>query len=109
MAIKREPVMLTAEQQRQLDVLLDLVRTKGLGRFAFFLTSVEGSFMPDGTEEVSGCLIDEHGRVFSFWTEWDAKGSAPTLGEWEQIEPQPHWARIREYQEARKAVGLDLA
>ena len=109
MAIRRKPVELTAEQKRQLDVLRDLVRGKGLDRFAFFLTSVEGLFMPDDTEEVSGCVVDGQGRVFSFWMEWDAEEGAPTLGQWEQIEPQPHWAEIREYQRARKAVGLDPA
>ncbi len=105
-ATERRPPPLTPEQERQRDLLYGLVQTKLPGRHAFFFTSVEGLFMPDGTEEVSGYVIDEQGCVFSFWMDWDARRGAPALGTWKKVEPQPHWVRSREYRQAREAVGL---
>jgi hypothetical protein len=64
--------------------------------------------MPDGTEEVSGHVIDERGRLFFFWLEWDERLGAPALNTWKPVRPQPRWVKSREYREAREAVGLDV-
>ena len=113
MAIKRTgrkaPPGLTPEQQWRRDRLLRLIGAKVPGRFATFGGSSEGLLMPDGTEEVSGFVVDEHGRVFFYWMDWDRRKKAPALGTWKQVEPEPHWAESREYQKARKALGLDPA
>jgi hypothetical protein len=91
---------------RQRAALDAAVRAQGLERFAYFLVSGEGTFFPNGLESASGFVIDEHGRVFSFWTAWDAEGERLTFSEWEQVEPRPHWERRAEYRRARAAVGL---
>jgi hypothetical protein len=113
MAIERTgwkaPPELTPEQQRLRDRLLRLIEAKIPERFATFGGSSEGLLMPDGTEEVSGFVIDEQGRVFFFWMDWDRRMKAPALGTWKQVDPEPHWAESREYQRARAAVGLDPA
>jgi hypothetical protein len=111
MAIKRTSPKglpeLTPEQQRERDCLLRLIAAKLQGRFATFGGSSEGLFMPDGTEEASGFVVDEHGRVYFFWMDWDGRMKAPALGTWQEIDPEPRWADSREYQRARKAVGLE--
>jgi hypothetical protein len=92
-----------SQQENVLRVLLDQQR---LGRYAPFFVTGEGGFLPNGLEETSGYVIDERGRVFSFWLGWDHDHGVPALTEWEQEEPEPHWSRSREYREARAAVGL---
>ena len=62
---------------------------------------------PDGTESMSGNVIDAQGRVYFFWTDWDAERQGPKLGIWRKEEPEEHWLESREYRDARAAVGLD--
>jgi hypothetical protein len=92
--------------QGQGDTLERLVRERGLARFAFFLLSGEGTRLPDGSEELSGYVIDERGRVFSFWLSWDEELGEPFLSEWEAETPESHWTENAEYRRARGAVGL---
>lgn len=98
--------MLTETTNRQRAMLDRLMRRQGLDRYAFFLVTGEGRFFPNGLEDASGRIIDDHGRVFSFWTGWDDDLGEETLIRWRQIEPQPRWERSREYRAAREAVGL---
>jgi hypothetical protein len=88
-------------------ILDALVRAKGLERYAYFFVTGEGRFLPDGTEESSGCVLDASGRVFSFWTGWDAGRGQKILAEWEEVSVEPHWRRSAEYRRARAAVGLE--
>src|SRR4051812_26522997 len=83
------------------DVLEQLVQARGVGRHAFFFTSGEGTEMPNGVEEESGYLLDEHGRVFSFWLGWDVEQREPVLETWERVEIEPRWRDEPEYQRAR--------
>ena len=87
-------------------ILDALVRSKGLERYAYFFVTGEGHFFPNGVEESSGSVIDDHGRVFDFWTAWDARRERPTFRFWRQVDPEPHWERSAEYRRARQAVGL---
>lgn len=86
--------------------LRQLVEGRGLGRYAFFFVTGEGDEFPDGTEESSGFVLNEDGRVFSFWLGWDAARGAPIFAEWEQVEAEAHWMRSAEYRRARERVGL---
>ena len=83
-----------------------LVRSKGLGRFAYFFVTGEGTFFPNGIEEASGSVIDDQGRVFDFWTAWDAQRGEVAFETWEQVEPSPRWLESAEYRRARERVGL---
>jgi hypothetical protein len=88
--------------------LLDrLARARGLKRYAFFFVTGEDDLLPNGVETSSGFVIDDHGRVFSFWTGWDMDCQEPTFSDWERIEPEPGWENSREYRQARQQVGLE--
>jgi hypothetical protein len=88
------------------DVLEQLVQSKNVGRHAFFFVSGEGTEMPNGAEEESGYVLDEEGRIFSFWLGWDAQRGQPVLETWEQVQAEPHWHEEPEYRRAREVVGL---
>lgn len=58
-------------------------------------------------EAASGKVIDSSGRVYTFWTGWDAEGNAPTFRIWKQVDHEPRWEQSTAYKRARAAVGLD--
>ena len=93
-------------QAGQESVLRQLIRAQGLDRFELFFLTGEGKELPGGLEATSGCVLDATGRVFSFWMDWDAAQQRVALTEWEEDEPEPHWARVAEYQRARRALGF---
>ncbi len=76
------------------------------GQYALFHEVGEGVAFPDGSESMSGYVVDEQGQIHAFWTDWDAARGRPVFTTWEQIEPEPALIASREYQEAREAVGL---
>jgi hypothetical protein len=78
----------------------------GIGRRVLFDDVGEGTIFPDGTESMSGHVVDELGRVFFFWTDWDAARRRPVFTTWRQIEPSPSLTASKEYQRARAALGL---
>lgn len=97
-------------------LLAELLRAKGLepGSYALFFVVGEGTFFehPETQERVeaaSGSVLDAGGRVFSFWMEWDPELGRPTLSEWEQVDPEPSWAEVPEYQRARRRLHLPAA
>jgi hypothetical protein len=75
--------------------------------FGYFSVTGEGRFWPDGTEESSGNVIGPDGRVFLFWTAWDAERVAPTFRIWREQPTRERWLRCAEYRSARRAVGLE--
>ena len=83
-----------------------LIAERVPGRHAWFFVTQEGDALPDGTYTESGHVIDEQGRVFAFWTGWDAARNVFTFESWEQVEPESHWSESAEYRRAREAVGL---
>ena len=74
--------------------------------FALFFVTPEGEDFPDGTMSESGFAIDHDGRIFAFWTTWDAERGGPMLETWEQVEAEQLWLDDAEYRHAREAVGL---
>jgi hypothetical protein len=87
-------------------LLDELVRRQGLERFAYFLVSGEGRFLPSGVEVTSGHVLDATGQVFRFWTSWDDKQDQVSFKVWKPTPPNPRWERLGEYQRALVAVGL---
>jgi hypothetical protein len=83
-----------------------LIAERIAGRHAMFFVTSEGDVLPDGTDTESGHVIDEQGRVFAFWTGWDAARNVFAFESWEQVEPESHWSESAEYRRAREAVGL---
>ena len=97
---------------RQVDdaqILKRLAEGRGLWRHAFFFVTGEGEFIPNGVEDASGHVVDEHGHVYAFWLGWDDVRQAPAFTMWEEVEPEPGWIENAEYRQARESVGLDGA
>ncbi len=92
--------------ERSVAAIEALLGDLGIGRHAIFHDVGEGTIFPDGTESMSGLVIDERGRVFMFWTDWDAARGRPVFTTWKQIEPEPALMASPEYRSARSAVGL---
>jgi hypothetical protein len=92
--------------ERAFAALGPLFAERGLVRYATFHEVNEGTPFPDGTEDLSGNVIDDQGRVFFFWTMWDIERGRPTFETWRPVTPAPDWNASPEYQQARRAVGL---
>ena len=84
-----------------------LIRDQGLRRYGVFLVTGEGKILPDGSEDASGYVVDEAGRVFFFWLDWDDQLEGVTFAKWKSIEPDADWEDEPEYLEARRAAGLE--
>ena len=95
--------------ERAMVAIEALLRERGIGRHATFFETGEGEEFPDGTESMSGSVIDADGRVFSFWTDWDEERVGPTFGIWREETPSDDWLTSEEYRAARAAVGLDAS
>jgi hypothetical protein len=84
-----------------------LLRERGIGRHALFLTQREGIALPDGLEAVSGFVLEASGRVHGFWLAWDEQRQAPTLAPFYPVEDAASaFADDAEYQAARRALQL---
>ena len=94
--------------ERAMSAVATLLTERGMGRHATFFDVGEGEEIPDGTESTSGFVIDAEGRVYFFWTDWDADRGGPTFGTWRRVDPPPDaWLESEEYRAARVSVGLD--
>lgn len=98
---------------RQSKLLHALIQRRDLkeSEYAPFFVTGEGGFFPAAphghrVEAASGYVLDNLGRVFSFWMGSDPIGQEVALTEWREVEPEPHWSRDLEYRRARKRVGL---
>lgn len=98
------------EQSR---LLHRLIEQQGLtaGTYALFFVTAEGESVPaglsgGGLEEASGYVLDNVGRVFSFWLGWDSARREVALTTWREVDPEPNWSDNPEYRQARKRVGL---
>lgn len=93
--------------ERAVAAIHALIGERGIGRHALFGEVNEGTPSPDGTEAMSGHVVDEQGRVFFFWTSWDDEHHRPTFTIWREVVPEGRWRMDEEYLAARRAVGLD--
>jgi len=88
-----------------------LIRERGLARFGIFHASGEGQLLPDGSESGSGYVVDERGRHYFYWLDWDVGRAHLALTRWQELEPT-EFADLRddpEYREARATAGLPTA
>ena len=92
--------------ERSIEAVEALLDDIGIGRRAIFHDVGEGTIFPDGTESMSGLVIDEVGRLFFFWTDWDAARGRPVFTTWKQVEPEPSLSASKEYRQARASIGL---
>ena len=84
-----------------------LLRERGIGRHALFLTQREGTTLPGGLEAVSGFVLDHLGGVHGFWLAWDDDRRALTLAPFYPVEDaEATFMDDAEYQAARRALGL---
>jgi hypothetical protein len=83
-----------------------LISDLGIGRHALFHEVGEGTAFPDGSEAMSGYVLDELGRTYFFWTGWDGTRGRAVFTIWEPAETDPAWRTSEEHQQARAAVGL---
>lgn len=87
--------------------IASLLRARGIRKHALFLTSREGTRLPNGLENVSGFALDTGGRVHAFWLAWDAEIEAPILAPYYAVEhPDEAFAEDTEYHAARRTLGL---
>jgi hypothetical protein len=84
----------------------DLLCQKGIRRYGLFGVTVEGRLLPDGSESASGFVIDEGGRVFSFWLGWDERQQRVAFTRWSEVRPESDWKEDTECREACRAAGL---
>ena len=87
------------------DTLEQLVAAQGVGAFAPFLVTGEGTILPNGDEETSGYVLDATGRVFRFWLAWDGELGAPALTVWRRVEEPGRWREHPEYRRAQDLLG----
>ena len=91
-------------ERRAIDRLL---RERGIGRHALFLTQREGTTLPGGLEAVSGFVLDHLGGVHGFWLAWDDDRQALALSPFYPVEEaEAAFLEDAEYQAARRALGL---
>ncbi len=87
-----------------------LIREKGITRYGVFGSTVEGKELPDGSESASGFVIDQDGRVWSYWIDWSDEEERPVFTDWEEINISG-WDESHtgdpEYQDALRTAGLD--
>jgi hypothetical protein len=84
-----------------------LLRERGIGRHALFLTQREGTALPGGLEAVSGFALDERGRVYGFWLGWDEGRRALTLLPFYPVDDAASaFTDDAEYQAARRELEL---
>jgi hypothetical protein len=91
--------------ERSLAAIEALLAERGIGRHALFNEVGEGTFFPDGTEAMSGHVVDEQGTVYFFWTAWDEAQNRLTFTTWERELPEPGWSENFEYRQALGVVG----
>jgi hypothetical protein len=92
---------------RERRLIARLLKERGIGRHALFLTQREGIELPNGLEAVSGFALDAGGRVYGFWLAWDDERHAHTLAPFYPVEhPERAFARDEEYHAARRALRL---
>jgi hypothetical protein len=92
--------------ERSLAAASNLIAQRLSGRFAIFHDVGEGTIFPDGTEDLSGFVIDERGDHYFFWVDWDTAAGHATLGTWVREEPNGRDHASAEYRHARAMVGL---
>ena len=68
-----EPTYAPDRFERSIVAIYELIGERGIGRHALFGEVNEGTIFPDGTESMSGYVVDEHGHIYAFWTDWDAE------------------------------------
>jgi hypothetical protein len=84
-----------------------LLRERGIGKHALFLTQREGTRLPGNLEAVSGFVLDDRGAVHGFWLAWDDTRLTLTLQPFYPVEDaETAFADDREYHAARRALGL---
>lgn len=103
-----EPHFAPDRYERAVAAIHTLIAERGIGRHALFHEAGEGRAFPDGSEAMSGYVVDEQGRTYTFWTGWDAERGRATFTTWEPVELEPRMLASREYQEARAEVGLPV-
>jgi hypothetical protein len=84
-----------------------LLRDRGIGRHALFLTQREGIMLPGGLESLSGFVLDDAGRVHGFWLAWDEAAQSLVLAPFYLVEDaRDAFADDAEYHAARRALRL---
>jgi hypothetical protein len=102
-----EPEYAPDRFERAIAAIHALIGERGIGRHALFGEVNEGTIFPDGTEAMSGHVVDGQGRTYVFWTDWDAEEHGPVLATWNEVTLDGRWLTDDEYLQARQAVGLD--
>jgi hypothetical protein len=94
-------------QSRERRAIDGLLRERGIGRHALFLTQHEGTRLPSGLEAVSGFVLEAGGRVHGFWLAWDEARQTETLAPFFRVEDaETVFAEDAEYLAARRRLSV---
>src|SRR6266851_2325499 len=102
-----------APARRVLDHLVEERLPAPQEPYAYFWIIGEGFYLPEliagiRIETCSGYVLDAREQLFRFWLAWDPVQRRPILTRWYAVHPQADWATDREYQDARRHVGLPV-
>ena len=126
---KYDPEQKMPRREDPLQVITELLKEKGVARFAAIIRGWEGDTLPGGTPNESGMILTQDGKVYTYWLGWDPEKIAPdktkgwyTLGENKFYEYEggkiPYFKEIppgdeeypkpddSSYLEAKKKLGL---
>jgi hypothetical protein len=97
--------MSAGRPSKTLRTIRDLLRERGIIRFALFLTQQEGKQLPGGIESLSGFVLAGTGEVYGFWLDWDQETARYVLHPWYRVEDISPFADDPEYQRARRELS----
>ena len=115
-----DPLKKLSRKEDPLEVIAELLKGKGIDRFALITMDWEGNTLPGGTPTESGEILTDKGKVFRFWLDWDPTKVSPdgtqgwyTLGEermfFSEIDPlRDRYPTDKSYLRARKELDLPL-
>jgi hypothetical protein len=92
---------------RRKALMANLLEELGISRYGLFAVTSEGITMPEGSETASGFVLDATGQTYAFWLEWDDDKHRPAFSRFQPVRLETNWESDPEYQDARKAAGLN--
>ncbi len=61
---------------------------------------------PTARKKESGSVIASDGRVYFWWTGWDAEQGQPTFKYWDEVKPDSSWDDDAEYVRACELLEM---
>lgn len=72
-----DPQKKMPRREDPLHVITELLKEKGINRFAVITMDWEGDTLPGGTPNESGTILTKDGKIYHYWLDWDPDKTAP--------------------------------